>query len=148
MHRSQNDSFRTSMMGCVHALSTATESIISTESFPLTLVLHTWFALGTVWAIRRVSNACVGYIINYSLVCPFLFLLFFLSTIFHSRYQWSSVKIVFACNFLNTDWPILPNIPKFSSRPVDAENGLKLDNRINLKEVMDILVRRVSPQIS
>ena len=36
------------------------------------------------------------------------------------------------------------NTPKFSSCPVDAENGFKLDNRINMKEDMYILVSKKS----
>ena len=64
------------------------------------------------------------------------------------RYHWSSVKIVFDCNFLDTDRIFSWNTPKFSSCHVDAESGFELDNRIDMKEVMDILVRGVSLKIS
>ena len=51
--------------------------------------------------------------------------------------------IIVYCNFLNTDRIFSWNTPKFSSCPVDAENGFKLDNLINMKEDMYIFVSRV-----
>ena len=52
--------------------------------------------------------------------------------------------IIVYCNFLKTDRIFSWNTSKFSSCPVDAENGFKLDNLINMKEDMYILVSKKS----
>ena len=55
--------------------------------------------------------------------------------------------IIVYCNFLKTDRIFSWNTSKFSSCPVDAENGFKLDNLINMKEDMYIFVSRVRIKI-
>ena len=55
--------------------------------------------------------------------------------------------IIVYCNFLNTDRIFSWNTSTFSSCPVDAENGFKLDNLINMKEDMYIFVSRVRIKI-
>ena len=65
----------------------------------------------------------------------------------HDTYSTNLFKrndIIVYCNFLKTDRIFSWNTPKFSSCPVDAENGLKLDNWINMKEYMYILVSKKS----
>ena len=44
--------------------------------------------------------------------------------------------IIVYCNFLKTDRIFSWNTSKFSSCPVDAENGFKLNNLMNMKEDM------------
>ena len=67
-----------------------------------------------------------------------------------SKYSTNLFKrndIIVYCNFLKTDRIFSWNTSKFSSCPVDAENGFKLDNLINMKEDMYIFVSRVRIKI-
>ena len=67
-----------------------------------------------------------------------------LISVFYSTNLFKRNDIIVYCNFLKTDRIFSWNTPKFSSCPVDAENGFKLENRINMKEDMYILVSKKS----